>query len=334
MLKLETKSDLDRLIEEDIQESLTLDYKDARALEKTDQKRNELCKDVSAFANSAGEQIIYGVVEQGHHPVRVQDDDAVNPAEISREWVEQVIDSKVQPRIHNLHIQPIDVASGRVAYVITIPQATTNAPHQAPDNKYYYRQNFRSVPMEDYQVRDTMRRATTPELFVKLSFASGTVAPIEFLPRSQSQDEVSKPIMLQVFIGNRSPKPAFHTIVQLGIDTNLHVLTFGDFKQIGPRTDAINIQLNWWELLLSSPALPIFKESELRLASSLTLGVPYVLFDPPHPLNVATSVQTPGYTATEKWLINPQVNPQGPSLTLCEPGHPMNRAEAPEDAFR
>jgi len=27
MLKLETKSDLDRLIEEDIQESLTLDYK-------------------------------------------------------------------------------------------------------------------------------------------------------------------------------------------------------------------------------------------------------------------------------------------------------------------
>src|SRR3989442_7947324 len=42
-------------------------------------------------------------------------------------------------------------------------QATTNAPHQAPDNKYYYRQNFQSVPMEDYQVRDTMRRATTPE---------------------------------------------------------------------------------------------------------------------------------------------------------------------------
>ena len=85
MLKLETKSDLERLIKEDIQESLTLDYKDARALEKTDQKRNELCKDVSAFANSAGGQIIYGIQEKGHHPHRVQDVDAVNPADLSRE---------------------------------------------------------------------------------------------------------------------------------------------------------------------------------------------------------------------------------------------------------
>jgi hypothetical protein len=165
--------------------------------------------------------------------------------------------------------------------------------------------------MEDYQVRDTMRRATTPELFVKLSFASGTVAQIEFPP----QDEVSKPITLQVFIGNRSPQPAFHTIVQLGIDTNLHVRTFGDFEQIGPRTDANNIRLNWWELRLSSPpALPIFKESELRRAS-LTLGVPSVLLDQPHLLSLATSVQSPGYAATEKWLIHQQ----GATLTLREP---------------
>jgi predicted HTH transcriptional regulator len=180
MLKLETKLDLDRLIEEDIQESLTLDYKDAQALEKTDRKRNELCKDVSAFANSAGGQIIYGIQENGHHPVRVQDADAVSPADISREWVEQVIDSNVQPRIQNLRIHPIDVALGRVAYVITIPQATINAPHQAPDNKYYYRQNFQSVPMEDYQVRDTMRRTTTPELYVRLSLPRGKTAGIEF----------------------------------------------------------------------------------------------------------------------------------------------------------
>jgi hypothetical protein len=173
--------------------------------------------------------------------------------------------------------------------------------------------------MEDYQVRDTMRRATTPELFVKLSFASGTVAQLEFLSLQESPDEVSKSITLQAFIGNRSPQPAFHTIVQLGIDTNLQVRTVGQFKQIGPRTDANNIRLNWWELVLSSPALPIFKESELRLASSLTFGVPFL--DQPRVLYIATSVQTPGYTATEKWLIDRQ----GTILTLCEPGHPMNR---------
>ena len=133
-------------------------------------------------------------------------------------------------------------------------------------------------------------------------------------PLSQSRDEVSKPFTLEVFIGNHSPQPAFHTIVQLGIDTDLRVLTLGDFKQIGPSTDANNIRLNWWELRLSSPPdLPIFKESELRRAS-LTLFLPSVLLGQSHLLSLATSVQSPGYAATEKWLIHQQ----GARLTLRE----------------
>ena len=317
MLKLETKSDLDRLIEEDIQESLTLDYKDARALEKTDQKRNELCKDVSAFANSAGGQIIYGIQEDGHHPVRVQDADAVNPADISREWVEQVIDSNVQPRIQNLRIHPIHVALGRVAYVITIPQATTNAPHQAPDNKYYYRQNFQSVSMEDYQVRDTMRRTTTPELYVRLSLPRG--AGIEFA----HQSEMSKPIILNALVGNRSAQPAFHTFVQLGIDTDISILSNGDFTPVGERADADDVPQNWLMRRISTPPEPpIFKEANLDLTrSSISLGFHSQLLTRGHRFRITTLVQTPGYSASEHWTILQQ----GQHLQLLEPGHPRAR---------
>jgi Putative DNA-binding domain len=319
MLKLETKSDLDRLIEEDIQESLTLDYKDARALEKTDQKRNELCKDVSAFANSAGGQIIYGIQEDGHHPVRVQDADAVNPADISREWVEQVIDSNVQPRIQNLRIQPIDVALGRVAYVITIPQATSNAPHQAPDNKYYYRQNFQSVPMEDYQVRDTMRRATTPELYVRLSLPSGKTAEIEFA----HQAEMSKPIMLNAFVGNRSVQPAFHTIVQLGLDTDISIPVLLDFTSVGEWTDADGIPQKWFMRRISTPPEPpIFKEADFDLTrSSMCLGFHSQVLTRSNRFRITTLVQTPGYSASEHWTILQQ----GQHLQLLEPGHPRAR---------
>ena len=41
-----------------------------------------------------------------------------------------------------------------VAYVVEIAPATSRAPHQAYDKRYYKRSNFESTPMEDYEVRD------------------------------------------------------------------------------------------------------------------------------------------------------------------------------------
>jgi hypothetical protein len=46
--------DLLRLISDQVQESLTLDYKECDALQKTEGKKNEISKDVSAYANSVG----------------------------------------------------------------------------------------------------------------------------------------------------------------------------------------------------------------------------------------------------------------------------------------
>jgi hypothetical protein len=54
MLKLESEVDSQRLVADQVKESLTLDYKASPALGRTDGQRNELCKDVTAFANSAG----------------------------------------------------------------------------------------------------------------------------------------------------------------------------------------------------------------------------------------------------------------------------------------
>ena len=64
MLDLKTREDLQRLIDEKLPESLTLDYKASPALNKNSGGRAELVKDVTAFANSAGGQIIYGIPEK------------------------------------------------------------------------------------------------------------------------------------------------------------------------------------------------------------------------------------------------------------------------------
>lgn len=223
MLKLETKSDLERLIIDEVKESLTLDYKASGSLGKDSKQRDELCKDVTAFANSAGGQIVYGI-EEGENNLPIKVDDGADPA-----ITKQVIDSRVQPRIEGLRITPIQLAKG-FSFVLTIPQAGSRAPHQAPDKKYYKRQNFQSSPMEDYEIRDTLRRATTPTLQVMLNLAGKRTAQLQFI----HLQERSKPLTLNALVTNQSPQPAYHSVIYLGLDLAIGTPVNVGFDRAGP----------------------------------------------------------------------------------------------------
>ena len=52
---------LQNLIDNKIEENLNLDYKACGSIERSENKTNEISKDVSAFANSDGGIIIYGI---------------------------------------------------------------------------------------------------------------------------------------------------------------------------------------------------------------------------------------------------------------------------------
>jgi hypothetical protein len=313
MIKLETRADLKSLINDAIPESLTLEYKASPALAKDGKAPDELCKDASAFANSAGGQLIYGIEEKHHRPLRIDEG-----SDLPREWIEQVIGSRVQPRIDGVIITPISISAGRHAYILTIPQASSRAPHQAPDKKYYKRQNFQSVPMEDYEIRDTLRRATTPELHIDLSFESGLVAPVKF----DFRKELSEPITVIVTVTNRSSQPAFHAVVQVGVDTDLRMLMHHEFYSLGGEAKDGK---NWIGHRFSSPpSLPIFKELDPSSGHgqrySLTVGYPSQLTGGERIFEIATVVQTPGYSATEKWIIHFR----SLELRMCPPGHHLN----------
>jgi hypothetical protein len=171
-----TQADLEHLISDSVEESLTLDYKAADSLGKTDGKKREITKDVSAFANSAGGRIIYGIKEyddpnRRHLPERL---DPVNGREFTKEWLEQVI-AGIRPRITNIVITPVRLDSGEldVAYVVDVPQATTA--HQAADFRYYRRYNFESVPLHDHEIRDINSRSEHPLLEVGFRIVLETV---------------------------------------------------------------------------------------------------------------------------------------------------------------
>ena len=247
------ESDLDALVDSGVQESLTLDYKWSASLSKTDNnKKNEISKDVAAFANSAGGRIIYGIKEADQLPQAV--DDGSDGTDITREWLEQIINSLIKPRIDGIIIKPILLKSQGWAFVVDIPQSQYFAPHQSSDKKYYKRYNFSSVPMEDYEIRDVMRRSARGHPYVV------------FHLRTAEQIGQITEFIIDVSIGNRSDEPVLYSTIMILIDKLLVIdgetLPEMSITELAPKeingraTTLVCFAQNW-----SVPAkMPLYKE--------------------------------------------------------------------------
>lgn len=150
------------LIKNNIEESINLDFKSAEALSKIDSKKKEISKDVSAFANSNGGVIIYGIDEIDHKASSIS---FVDGNEYTKEWLEQVISSTIQRNIPNLKIFPIrkEGLITQTVYIVQIPESM-EAPHICKDKKFYKRYNFESVAMEEYEVRQLYNRKVKSKL--------------------------------------------------------------------------------------------------------------------------------------------------------------------------
>ena len=138
-MKIQDISDIENLILNQVEENVHLDYKAADALQKTAGIKKEVSKDISAFANSDGGIVIYGVKEftesaKKHLPEKI---DPIDRNLISKEWLEQVINSNISPRIDGIKITPISIhtVKDKVVYVVEIPKS--NTAHQAGDQRYY-----------------------------------------------------------------------------------------------------------------------------------------------------------------------------------------------------
>jgi hypothetical protein len=140
--------------------------------------------------------------------------------------------------------------------VVTLPQAMTRAPHQASDNRYYKRFNFESVPMEDYEVKDVLRRATSPDLYFIMSLNSGNETSINL--------DTSKDFELNIIVENESIEPANHAVMSIFIDSRLKVIASGRFNEIGKKTsneEGMSIPIRVLTFNWNVPSMmPIFKE--------------------------------------------------------------------------
>lgn len=158
------EDDIKQIISNKFEESIDLDFKKADSLGNTDGKKAEISKDVSSFANSAGGIIIYGIVEENHIASSLS---FVNGNEYTKEWLEQVIQSRIQRKIENLKIFPVRIDDDieKTIYVVKIPESPL-APHMASDKRFYKRYNFKSERMEEYEIRNLFNRKSKTKLSI------------------------------------------------------------------------------------------------------------------------------------------------------------------------
>jgi hypothetical protein len=269
-----TEQDLLALIKNQTPESITLDYKACASLKNGDKEKDEISKDVSAFANSGGGTIVYGMVEERGSGRAEGLDEGYDPTVTTAEWLDQVIASRIQPRIDGVRINAVRLDTqrpSRVAYVVSVPEST-RAPHQARDKKFYKRFERQSVPMEEYEIRDVARRGQVPDLRVEIAF-TGTPGR-----RCYVFDDGSRSFGVMFSVGNHGRQPAKFALINALFDPRFDVSpapTSLAHDTVGWRLDLKRTQILWsvYDLQGPSAGMPLFTKTA-KMIHRATVAIP------------------------------------------------------------
>lgn len=243
--------DLNTMISNKVMESIHLDYKAGNAL--NNGKPGEISKDVSAFANSDGGCIIYGVAEKEHFPTII--DEGVDHKQMSSERLEQIIQDNISPIIDNLEIAQIPLNESHSVYIVATPKSL-RAPHQDRQSyRYYKRNNFRSVPMEDYEIQDVRNRQSKYPQLIHIDI------------------EADQGVFLEFVVQNIGTFPAKDLRFEFSKDINWEATNYPQFKQgIGILPPGKKL------MFLYGSTFDVFKENS-KIEKSFSVAVSYF-----HPL--------------------------------------------------
>jgi predicted HTH transcriptional regulator len=114
------QSDLQGLIEGQTAEARQIEYK-RETYGGNDSARAEFLADVSSFANALGGDLIVGMEANAGIPTAITAFPGDADAECLR--LDQIARSGIEPRIQNLEIRAIPIATGGVVIMLRIPRS-------------------------------------------------------------------------------------------------------------------------------------------------------------------------------------------------------------------
>lgn len=151
--------DLERLVEYCISESRTIDFKQALDIRKTSAKKKFL-DDVSAFANSSGGYIIFGIHEKDAVASSVVGFVVESVDELTL-GIEQLMRDGLEPSLPLTRLNFVDCPDGKKVLIIEVEESLL-APHRVVldgGSKFFSRANGGNFPMDVESLRASFLRS-------------------------------------------------------------------------------------------------------------------------------------------------------------------------------
>jgi len=155
--------DIKIIVQDKIPESRTLDYK--RDLPpQTDGGNKELLKDISAFANTFGGYLIYGIEEKEGAPTEILGVD-VNDFDVLKQRFENLLRTGVDPVIRGVDYCAIDISNSKKIVVIKIPRSIAR-PHVVKIKEHFRFYGRNPSGVHQLEIEDLRRAFLESETFV------------------------------------------------------------------------------------------------------------------------------------------------------------------------
>jgi|GEM_PF-5201948 Predicted transcriptional regulator containing an HTH domain and an uncharacterized domain shared with the mammalian protein Schlafen len=179
------EAEVQYFIDEKIPEGKHLDYKAELHLETGDQRR-EFVADVSAFANTDGGYLVYGIAEgESKDPADLCGIDIIGTPDEIKLRILNIVRDTVQPRIAGIQIICFKLSNEKFALIIKIP-ASLFGPHRTSDRHFYVRTTAGKDSLDVHGIRsaflqsETLRTASQNFRLDRLSQIMNNDTPIEF----------------------------------------------------------------------------------------------------------------------------------------------------------
>jgi hypothetical protein len=154
-----SERELQFLIDNKLPEIIDREYKETIVIGSPSDKK-EVCKDVSAMANSQGGVIIFGLKESKKENMGSIAERLTPITDRSlKEIAQQVIVDGVKPRME-FRFYPIPSSDGSGEYVLLEIHKSLRGLHMVTwgaDNRYYIRRDFQSLPMTAFEIEEAYR---------------------------------------------------------------------------------------------------------------------------------------------------------------------------------